>query len=139
VSGGAIRAANGTLSIMAGGTNAAIDNAKPILETLSDQNKLFLPGPIGAGSNLKMVHQVLAAIQILATSEAMAFATWLGLDLERTREKVLNSSAYSWMFENRSPRILKNAFAPPPPSALTIIIKDVVRQFPSPSFFSEIW
>ena len=55
VSGGAQRAAAGTLSIMAGGSKAALDSAMPLLSTMSDANKLFLPGGIGAGSNLKMV------------------------------------------------------------------------------------
>ena len=55
VSGGAKRAADGTLSIMAGGSKAALDSAMPLLSTMSDTDKLFLPGGIGAGSNLKMV------------------------------------------------------------------------------------
>ena len=68
---------------------------------------------------------MLAAIQILATSEAMGLASYLKLDLESIRQKVLSSSAYSWMFENRSPRIVSGQFVPVP-SALTIILKDVV-------------
>ena len=146
VSGGAKRAAEGTLSIMAGGTKAAVEKAMPLLTTMSDTDKLFLPGGLGAGSNLKMVserfgmvrsadhglpcrqvHQVLAAIQILATSEAMAFASWLKLDLEAVRQKVISSPAYSWMFENRSPRIVSGQFSPAP-SALTIILKDNVSK-----------
>lgn len=125
VSGGSKRAADGTLSIMAGGSKAALDSAMPLLSEMSDESKLFIPGDTGAGSNLKMVHQVLAAIQILATSEAMGFASTLGIDLKMVREKVISSPSYSWMFENRSPRILSKEFTPPP-SATTIILKDVV-------------
>ena len=110
---------------MAGGEKAAIDSAMPLLSTLSAPNKLFLPGGIGAGSNLKMVHQVLAGIQILAASEAMGFAGWLKLDLESVMEAVVKSPAYSWMFENRTPRMLTKKFVPPA-SASTIILKDVV-------------
>ena len=73
----------------------------------------------------RQVHQVLAAIQILATSEATALASWLKLDLEAVRQAVITSPAHSWMFENRSPRILSRQFSPAP-SALTIILKDVV-------------
>ena len=125
VSGGAQRAADGTLSIMAGGSKEALNSAMPILKALSADDKLFLPGGIGAGSNLKVVHQVLAGIQILGTSEAMGYASSLGLDLGKARDAVVDSRAYSWMFENRSPRILTGIFVPPP-SALTIILKDVV-------------
>ena len=124
VSGGAYRAADGTLSIMAGGTDAAIESSKFLLQEMSDAKKLYIvSGGIGAGSNMKMVHQVLAAIQILAASEALGFATHLGLDLQITAQRVVNSLGRSWMFEHRYPRILHPQFQPLV-SALTIILKD---------------
>ncbi|KAH8203836.1 hypothetical protein TruAng_002013 [Truncatella angustata] len=124
VSGGTYRAADGTLSIMAGGSDAAIEKTKFLLHEMSDQNKLYIvKGGVGAGSNLKMVHQVLAAVQILSGSEAMGFASHLGLDLAETREAIVKSPGWSWMFENRSPRMLHPEFQPVA-SALTIILKD---------------
>jgi 3-hydroxyisobutyrate dehydrogenase len=124
VSGGAYRAADGTLSIMAGGSDAAISKGKFLLQEMADQEKLYIvKGGVGAGSNMKMVHQVLAAIQILSASEALGFATHLGLDLPQTAQAILNSPGKSWMFEHRSPRILHPEFQPLV-SALNIIIKD---------------
>jgi 3-hydroxyisobutyrate dehydrogenase len=126
VSGGAIRAADGTLSIMAGGSSAALEKGKWLLEELSAPSKLFIvEGGIGAGSNMKMVHQVLAAIQILAVSEAFGFAARLGLNGKEVREKVIQSRGWSWMFENRSVRTLSEDYFPGA-SAVTIIMKDVV-------------
>lgn len=126
VSGGAIRAADGTLSIMAGGSPEALQAGKWLLEELSAPKKLFLvEGGIGAGSNMKMVHQVLAAIQILAVSEAFGFAARLGLNGKDVREKVIGSLGWSWMFENRSVRTLSGEFFPGA-SAIGIIMKDVV-------------
>lgn len=124
VSGGAARAADGTLSIMAGvPSQEALSKSKPLLEELADPAKLYIvQGGIGAGSNMKMVHQVLAAVQILAASEAMGFATHLGLDLAKTNEAVLNSDAWNWMFEHRTPRMLTNY--QPIASATVIIVKD---------------
>lgn len=128
VSGGAARASNGTLSIMAGAPDAALQNGKSLLSQMADAHKLYLvPGGVGAGSNMKMVHQVLAAIQILAASEAMGFAARLGLDAERTRESIVRSEAWSWMHENRAPRMVAEDYVPGV-SALTIILKDVVCQ-----------
>ncbi|KAF2192819.1 oxidoreductase-like protein [Zopfia rhizophila CBS 207.26] len=125
VSGGAIRAADGTLSIMAGGSPNALEKGKWLLEELSAPKKLFIvEGGVGAGSNMKMVHQVLAAIQILAVSEAFGFAARLGLDAKDVRKKVLGSEGWSWMFENRSVRTLTEDYFPGA-SALTIILKDV--------------
>lgn len=143
VSGGTIRAAGGTLSIMAGGSDAAIGKGTELLEAMSDPEKLYIvrgPHGIGAGSNLKMCHQVLAACQILSASEALGFARHLGLDLKKASEVVLKSEGHSWMFENRLPRLLAPDFKPVA-SAVTIILKDAGiitsearrYQFPTPS------
>jgi 3-hydroxyisobutyrate dehydrogenase len=127
VSGGSIRAADGTLSIMAGGKPEAIEKGKALLEELSAPSKLFIvEGGVGAGSNMKMVHQVLAAIQILAVSEGFGFAARLGLNGKEVREHVINSDAWSWMFENRSMRTVTEDYFPGA-SAVAIITKDTVR------------
>ncbi|KAF7717529.1 Hydroxy monocarboxylic acid anion dehydrogenase family protein [Penicillium ucsense] len=140
VSGGAKRAGDGTLSIMAGATDAALEKGKFLLETMSDANKLYLvPGGIGAGSNMKMVHQVLAGIHILGASEAMGFAAQLGLDAVKTAEAIKKSDSWTWMHENRLQRMLEEDWHPGA-SALTIILKDVgiittsarENQFPTP-------
>lgn len=124
VSGGTFRAADGTLSIMAGASDAATEKARFLLQEMSDPKKLYLvKGGVGAGSNMKMVHQVLAAVQILSGSEAMGFASHLGLDLPKTLEAILKSQGRSWMLENRGPRMLHPEFKPVA-SALTIILKD---------------
>ncbi|KAL4913307.1 NAD binding domain of 6-phosphogluconate dehydrogenase-domain-containing protein [Aspergillus aurantiobrunneus] len=124
VSGGAKRAADGTLSIMAGASDAALQAARDILQEMSDEKKLYLvPGGVGAGSNMKMVHQVLAAIHILGASEAMGFAAQLGLDARATADKIKSSDAWTWMHENRFPRMVEEDWNPGA-SALTIILKD---------------
>jgi 3-hydroxyisobutyrate dehydrogenase len=126
VSGGAGRAADGTLSIMAGASPAAFEKGQWLLEEMSAPKKLFVvEGGVGAGSNMKMVHQVLAAIQILSLSEAYGFAARLGLNGKDVYDKVLGSKGWSWMFENRSQRTLKEDYFPGA-SAVTIILKDTV-------------
>ena len=123
VSGGAARAADGTLSIMAGMSEAALAKARPLLAEMADPEKLYIvQGGVGAGSNMKMVHQVLAACQILAASEAMGFASRLGLALGTAQRAVLESEAWNWMFEHRTPRMLNNF--QPVASAVNIIVKD---------------
>lgn len=124
VSGGAIRAADGTLSIMAAGSAEAIEKARPLLLEMSDPAKLYIvEGGIGQGSNMKMVHQVLAANHILCSSEAMGFADHLGLDLKEAAGLILKSKGWCWMLENRLPRILAPDHKPIA-SAVTIILKD---------------
>jgi len=124
VSGGAGRAADGTLTIMAGASAAALEKGQWLLAEMSAPSKLFIvEGGIGQGSNMKMVHQVLAAIQILAVSEGYGFGARLGLNGQDVFEAVVASEAWSWMFENRSQRTLKEDYFPGA-SAVTIILKD---------------
>lgn len=139
VSGGATRAAEGTLSIMAGASDAAIEKGRELLQAMSDPEKLYIvKGGIGGGSNLKMCHQVLAANQILSASEAMGLADHLGLDLTETSKAIIDSEGWSWMFEHRVPRILDTS--QPLASAINIIMKDTSiitsearrAKFPSP-------
>ena len=126
VSGGAKRAADGTLTIMAGASAASLEKSMPLLQDMAGPDKLFICGGIGAGSNMKMAHQVLAGIQILAASEAVGFSSKLGANANIVHDAVLASDGWSWMFENRVPRMLAEDYFPGA-SALAIILKDVVR------------
>ncbi|PVH80276.1 hypothetical protein DL98DRAFT_491740 [Cadophora sp. DSE1049] len=123
VSGGTIRAANGTLTILAAGPESAITAAKPVLDAMAGENLYIIPGGLGAGTNVKMVHQVLAGIHIAMTSEAMGFAAALGLNTKQAFEILRKGRGSSWMFENRTPHMLvedKTVY-----SALNIIVKDI--------------
>jgi len=127
VSGGVARAADGALSIMAGAGAAAMERGTWLLQELAAPSKLYVvPGGVGAGSNMKMVHQVLAAIHILAASEAYGLAARLGLHGQDVFDAVVAGPGWSFMFESRSPRTLTDAYLPSA-SAITIILKDTVR------------
>lgn len=128
VSGGTIRAAAGSLTILAAGPDSAITAAKPVLDAMAGKNLYVIPGGLGAGTKVKMVHQVLAGIHITMTSEAMGFAAALGLNTKQAFEILKAGEATSWMFENRVPHMLEND--PTIYSALNIIVKDVVSLLP---------
>jgi 3-hydroxyisobutyrate dehydrogenase len=124
VSGGTIRAANGTLTILAAGEDSALGKAKEVLQLMAGSNLYIIPGGLGAGTNVKMVHQVLAGIHICMANEAMGFAAAMGVDTKRAFEVLKASEGTSWMFENRVPHMLvedKTVY-----SALNIIVKDIV-------------
>lgn len=128
VSGGTIRAANGTLTILAAGEESALGKAKETLELMAGSNLYVIPGGLGAGTKVKMVHQVLAGIHICMTSEAMGFAAAMGVNTKRAYEVLRAGEAMSWMFENRVPHMLvedKTVY-----SALNIIVKDMVSSKP---------
>lgn len=124
VSGGTVRAAAGTLTILASGPEMAVRNARPVLDAMAGEKLYLIPGGLGAGTKVKMVHQVLAGVHITMTSEAMGFAAALGLNTRQAFEHLRKSEADSWMFDNRVPHMLEQD--PTVYSALNIITKDIV-------------
>ena len=122
VSGGAVRAADGTLSIFSSGKDAHLTAAQTILSCMS--GKLYkIPGGLGGGSKAKLVHQIFAGINIAMASEAMGLAAKAGLDTQKAFEELNEGVGRSWMFGNRVPHMLDPTL--PPYSAMTIIAKDV--------------
>lgn len=120
VSGGTLRAADGSLSIFAAGTETDIHAVENILQAMS--SNLYRMGPIPNGSKTKTIHQLLAATNIISASEAMGLAATVGLNTRSVYEHVNRSAGASFMFENRVPHMLKNDWHPY--SALAIILKD---------------
>ena len=110
ISGGAARAAEGRLSIMASGAPEAFDAAAPLLDAMAETVHR-LADAAGAGSAMKAVNQLLAGIHVAAMGEAMAFAAMSGLDLARVVEVVSASAGTSWMFENRAPHVVDGDYA----------------------------
>ncbi len=122
VSGGAARAAEGRLTILASGSPAAFAAARPALGAMAATLHELGDAP-GIGSGFKMVNQLLAGVHIAAACEAVAFGAALGLDLVRLYQVITGSAGNSWMFENRVPHILQADYAPR--SAVDIFTKDL--------------
>ncbi|TDR89698.1 L-threonate dehydrogenase [Enterovirga rhinocerotis] len=122
MSGGAQRASEGALTMLASGSPAAFAAARPALDAMTA--KLYELGPEpGQGAAFKMINQLLAGVHIAAACEAMAFAARQGLDLPKVYEVITASAGNSWMFENRMPHVLEADYAPR--SAVEIFVKDL--------------
>jgi L-threonate 2-dehydrogenase len=122
ISGGAQRAAQGELTILASGSAAAFAKARPALDAMAA--KLYeLGDAAGAGAAFKMINQLLAGVHIAAASEAITFAAKQGLDIRKVYEVITASAGNSWMFENRVPHVLDGDYAPR--SAVEIFVKDL--------------
>jgi 3-hydroxyisobutyrate dehydrogenase len=122
ISGGAQRAAQGELTILASGSPIAFTKARPALDAMAA--KLYeLGAAAGQGAAFKMINQLLAGVHIAAASEAIAFAAKQGLDLRKVYEVITASAGNSWMFENRMPHVLDCDYAPR--SAVDIFVKDL--------------
>ncbi|KAK9664682.1 hypothetical protein RND81_14G060900 [Saponaria officinalis] len=122
VSGGVVRASAGTLTVMASGTDEALEHCASVLSALSE--KLYIiKGGCGSGSCVKMVNQLLAGVHIASAAEALAFGARLGLYTRDLFHFITNSGGTSWMLENRGPHMVNNDFTPY--SQLNIFVKDL--------------
>lgn len=122
VSGGHVRALSGEITVMASGMSEAFDQASEVLDAISA--KVFRLGDRpGAGSQVKMINQLLAGVHIAATAEAMTLAAKAGIDLKTLYDVIRVSAGSSWMFENRGEHIVSGDYTPR--SAVNIFVKDL--------------
>ncbi|MBL6454516.1 NAD-binding protein [Belnapia sp. T6] len=122
VSGGAVGARAGAMTVMASGSPEAMAKAGPILAAVSKKVWTLGDAP-GLGSTMKVVHQLLAGVHIATAAEAMALGIKSGLDPRTLFEIVIGAAGNSWMFENRMPHVLEADEAPR--SAVDIFVKDL--------------
>ncbi len=110
VSGGEVGAIAGTLSIMAGGSEAAFARAQPAFACMG--KNIVHVGASGAGQVTKAANQIVTGMGVLAVAEAMAFASKNGVDRSKVREALLGGFAYSKILENHGQRMLDRNFKP---------------------------
>jgi putative dehydrogenase len=122
ISGGAKRAAEGELTVLASGTSPAMERARPVLGAVA-KTVFELGTEPGTAAAFKMVNQLLAGVHIAAACESIAFARAEGLDLERVYDVITQSAGNSWMFQDRVPHILAGDYTPR--SAVSIFVKDL--------------
>ena len=122
ISGGSIKAAEGKITVLASGTEAAFTKARPALDAMAE--KVFeLGDSAGPGSALKVVNQLLAGVHIAAAAEAITFGVSQGIDAQTTVDVISQCAGTSWMFENRGPHIANGDYTPH--SAVDIFVKDL--------------
>ncbi|GMG88359.1 3-hydroxyisobutyrate dehydrogenase [Biformimicrobium ophioploci] len=101
VSGGVAAAQAGTLTFMCGGSADAFLRAEPILSAMG--KRIFHAGNHGAGQVAKMCNNMLLAIHMIGTSEALKMGANCGLDPKILSEIMLNSSGRNWSLELYNP------------------------------------
>ncbi|MDP8967511.1 MAG: 2-hydroxy-3-oxopropionate reductase [Actinomycetota bacterium] len=110
VSGGQPAAESGDLAIMVGGSDDAVERARPILEVMG--KAVTHIGPPGAGQVAKAANQVVVALTIQAVSEALTLARKSGVDARKVREALLGGLAQSKILEMHGERMLEGEFDP---------------------------
>jgi 3-hydroxyisobutyrate dehydrogenase-like beta-hydroxyacid dehydrogenase len=111
ISGGAAKAAQGALSIMAAGRPEAFKAARPVLDACA-QTVFELGSEAGPGSAMKAVNQLLAGVHIAAMAEALTFGMTQGIPPATFVEVISKCAGTSWMLENRAPHIVDGDYTP---------------------------
>jgi 3-hydroxyisobutyrate dehydrogenase len=101
VSGGITAANGGTLTFMVGGSDAAFARAQAVLEPMA--KAVIHAGEIGAGQVAKMCNNMLLAIHMIGTCEALALAEKAGLDPQKFYEISSKSTGYCWSLNDYTP------------------------------------
>jgi 3-hydroxyisobutyrate dehydrogenase len=109
VSGGVAAAAAGTLAFMCGGSAEAFTSAKIILADMG--KNIFHAGPAGAGQVAKGCNNMLLAIHMIGSCEALEMGARNGLDPAVLSEIMLASSGRNWSLEvyNPYPGVMETA------------------------------
>lgn len=110
VTGGAEGARKGTLSVMVGGDESALEKVKSVLAAIS--SKITYIGPTGSGQACKAVNQVICAGINQAVTEGLSFGDALGLDMNRVLEAISSGAAGNWFMDHRGRTMLQGEFAP---------------------------
>lgn len=122
MSGGAVGAANGSLTLMAGGKADILERVRPLLQVFG--KNIFHVGPHpGDGATVKTINQLLCGIHLVAAAEAIALAQKAGVSPALVYNVIKTSAAFSWMLGDRVPRML--AKDPPCTSTVDIFVKDM--------------
>jgi 3-hydroxyisobutyrate dehydrogenase-like beta-hydroxyacid dehydrogenase len=109
VSGGPPAAEAGTLAIMAGGDDDAIDAAVPVLKLLGQVTHM---GPTGAGQATKLVNQALCLTNYCIVAEGLRIAQAYGVDAAKIPEALAPGLGNSAVLQAIYPRMVAGDFAP---------------------------
>ena len=110
VSGGDIGAREGTLSVMVGGSEEALERALPVLKAMGKQ--VTHVGASGAGQVAKAANQIMVAAQMVAMGELLIFARKAGVDARKVIEAIQGGAAQCWTLDVKPPRLFSGNRGP---------------------------
>ena len=110
VSGGDVGAKNGSLSIMVGGDEAAVETVMPLLAVMGQS--IVYQGKAGSGQHTKMCNQITIAGTMIGVCESLLYGYRAGLDLSTMLKSISGGAAACWTLNNLAPRIVQRDFEP---------------------------
>jgi 2-hydroxy-3-oxopropionate reductase len=110
VSGGETGAIQGTLAIMVGGKEKVFNESVEIFKAVG--KNIVHVGKIGAGGFVKLVNQIIVAVNIAAVGEAFTLGTKAGLDPQVIYQAIRGGLAGSSVLETKAPMMFARNFKP---------------------------
>jgi 3-hydroxyisobutyrate dehydrogenase len=108
VTGGVHLAAQGEVTILAGGDKAMFEQHLPALRAMGKE--IFHMGPLGSAAVIKVITNMLAFIHLKAVGEALMLAKRGGLDLAQAYHAIAASSGNSFVHETEGQLILNGSY-----------------------------
>jgi 3-hydroxyisobutyrate dehydrogenase len=108
VTGGVHLAAQGKITMLAGGDKDMFDLHLPALQAMGDQ--VFHMGPLGSAAIIKVITNMLAFIHLKACGEALMLAKRGGLDLGQAWHAIKASSGSSFVHETEGALVLNGSY-----------------------------
>jgi 3-hydroxyisobutyrate dehydrogenase len=103
-------AASGELSFMIGGSEAAIDTARPVLSVLG--HEITHLGPTGSGALMKLINNFMCGVQAASLAEAESLINAGGLSREKALAILMNGAPGSGIVKRAAARVSANDFTP---------------------------
>jgi 3-hydroxyisobutyrate dehydrogenase-like beta-hydroxyacid dehydrogenase len=122
ISGAPVAAEEGTLSVMMGGPDAALDALTPLFAKVA--KAIHHMGPLGTGMTVKVLNNFVAASSVMAVRRVFAGAEALGMDWRAVRDVMATSSGATW-FGGNYDRISWADEGYAPDNTMAILEKDV--------------
>lgn len=126
-------AANGELSFLVGGSDAALAAARPVLSVLG--REIIHLGPTGSGSLLKLINNFMCGVQAASLAEAESMIAAGGLDLKQSLAVLTQGAPGSGLVKRAAERAFANDFTPNFP--LHLMAKDLGYAIDQASQFGQ--
>jgi 3-hydroxyisobutyrate dehydrogenase len=93
----------GELVLFVGGEQAVYERAQPVFAAFTRRTTLL--GPSGAGATIKLVLNLMGAVQAVALAEGLTLAERAGLDMEQALPLILNGAPGSPLVKAKAARM----------------------------------
>jgi 3-hydroxyisobutyrate dehydrogenase-like beta-hydroxyacid dehydrogenase len=108
VSGGVTAAEAGTLAVMVGGPEAAVERARPLMSCYAAA--IVHVGPNGAGQVAKACNQICTIVNQQGAAEAMLIAERAGLNPSTVKDVLMAGFAASRILDLQAPKMIARTF-----------------------------